>query len=329
MDYKHVTSAGLSDRLTIDEAADFVVKETEKPRDYVVSFLTDCAEHGYFLAEVVSAAGSENVSDISRVDSSKSTLSSAALIEWLNDEIEGAHQRARVAIARKETDKWGYLVKPEDARVHLISWPEQLDDISRDENISMSPRNWVEYLSREVVERQQWGDEEREAKLPVVRAEFLNLFVRLSDTLPLCQELTGTRWKGDDLPDDWLSRFLVSKTDLRGWAASHAPEISSSQLLAVSAASQLLRTDGHAFSGASTVPKPSKPLPVQQHQEKEILRVLHELGYNPLALPKRVNGNRWVAAKVRDKLVGPKWTKSIHDKAWERLRKNGDIKETE
>ncbi|OXJ00818.1 MULTISPECIES: hypothetical protein [Burkholderia] len=73
----------------------------------------------------------------------------------------------------------------------------------------------------------------------------------------------------------------------------------------------------------------SKPLPVQRHQEQEILRVLHELGYNPLALPKRVNGKRWVAAEVRGKLVGPKWTKSIHDKAWERLRENGDIKETE
>ncbi|MCA8003154.1 hypothetical protein [Burkholderia metallica] len=328
MDDNHVTSAGFPDRLTIDEAANLVVMKTGKPRDYVISYLTDCAERGYFFADVVLPADYENVNHISRVDPSKSTVSSAKLIEWLNDEIDGAHQRARVAIARKETDKWGYPVKPEDVRVHLIPWSEQLDDLSRDETVSMSPRDWVEYLAHEVAERQQWGEEEGEAKLPVVRAEFLNLFVNLSDTLPLRQELTGTRWEGAGLPQDWLSRFLISKTDLRVWAASHAPEVSSSQLLAVSGALQLPQTDGNVPREASTVSASSKPLYRQRYQEQEILRVLRELGYDPLALPKRVNGKRWVAAEVRDRLTGPEWTKTIHEKAWERLRESGDIKET-
>jgi len=146
--------------------------------------------------------------------------------------IQQAYERAREAAARMETEKWGYEVRPEDVRVHLHPRPEQLDDISQDETVSMSVRNWIEYLADEIAERQQWGEEESEAKLPVVRSEFLNLFVRLSDTLPLRQELTGTRWEGANLPQEWLTRLLVSKTDLRAWAKIHALEIANSRLLA-------------------------------------------------------------------------------------------------
>jgi hypothetical protein len=82
-----------------------------------------------------------------------------------------------------------------------------------------------------------------------------------------------------------------------------------------------------ATESATTSATSGKPLSRQRHQEQEILRVLRELGYDPLALPKRINGKRWVAAEVRDKLVGPKWTPTIHKRAWERLRENGEIKE--
>ncbi|TAM08288.1 MAG: hypothetical protein EPN70_00675 [Paraburkholderia sp.] len=71
----------------------------------------------------------------------------------------------------------------------------------------------------------------------------------------------------------------------------------------------------------------SKPISRQRHQEQEILRVLRELGHDPCKLPKRVNGKRWVAADVRDKLTGPGWTKSIHTKAWQRLLDDGSIRE--
>ncbi|MPV65857.1 hypothetical protein [Burkholderia sp. BE17] len=232
MNIKHVVATGLADRLTLDEAADFVARETGKLRDYVISYLTDCAEQGYFLAEVVLVADYENVSHISRVDSSKSTLSSAALIEWLNDEIEDAHQKARVAIARKETNKWGYPGKPEDVRVHLIPWSEQLDDLSRDEAISMTAHGWTECFARDVAEGQRWEGKEYDAKFGVVWAEYLNIFVALADTLPLTYEVSGLRWRGAQLPSDWLTSLLLEKGDLREWAKIHAPEIAKSRLLA-------------------------------------------------------------------------------------------------
>ncbi|WP_124668220.1 hypothetical protein [Burkholderia sp. Bp8986] len=232
MDHNHVTSAGLHDRLTIDEAANLVVKESGKPRDYVISYLTDCAEQGYFSADVVSTADYANVSHISRVDLSRSTVSTAELIEWLNGEIEDAHQRARESIASTESKRWGYPVSPDDARVQLIPWSQQLDDLSRDETIRMSPRDWVEYLAQDVAERQQWVGAEREAKLAAARAEYLNLFVTLANTLPLVQELTGSPWTGAQLLPDWLTNLRLVRTELREWAKRHAPETAKSRVLA-------------------------------------------------------------------------------------------------
>ncbi len=68
--------------------------------------------------------------------------------------------------------------------------------------------------------------------------------------------------------------------------------------------------------------------PLQRHrqQEQEILRVIGELEYKANALPKREKaGAAWVKAEVRKKL---NYSASVFDKAWERLRKQGDIKET-
>jgi hypothetical protein len=58
------------------------------------------------------------------------------------------------------------------------------------------------------------------------------------------------------------------------------------------------------------------PLQRQRHQESEILRVLHDLGYDPKSLPKNESGKKGVKADVRSRLIFPK---GVFDKAWERL----------
>jgi len=66
------------------------------------------------------------------------------------------------------------------------------------------------------------------------------------------------------------------------------------------------------------------PLPRHLLQERAILRVIRELGYAAKALPKRKPGNSGVKAKVRLKVDLPP---GVFDKAWERLRKQGDIRD--
>lgn len=77
-------------------------------------------------------------------------------------------------------------------------------------------------------------------------------------------------------------------------------------------------------SPAANVEAVLAPMQRQQFQELEILRVIRELKYEPTKLPKVKQGNPGVKAEVRAKLdlqVG------IFDKAWERLRKQGEIKD--
>lgn len=66
----------------------------------------------------------------------------------------------------------------------------------------------------------------------------------------------------------------------------------------------------------------SKPLLRQRHQEKEILRVIRELGEDPKRLPKQKAGTAGVKAAVRSRLS---FSESVFKKAWERLREAGDI----
>ena len=66
-----------------------------------------------------------------------------------------------------------------------------------------------------------------------------------------------------------------------------------------------------------------RPLPQQRFQEEEILRVIRELNHEPQALPERPHGKRGVKAETRDKL---QFTERVFNKAWERLRANGEIK---
>jgi hypothetical protein len=68
-----------------------------------------------------------------------------------------------------------------------------------------------------------------------------------------------------------------------------------------------------------------KPLPRQRYQEDEILREIRNLGHDPKALPNREAGKPWIKSEVRAKF--PQFTDSVFDKAWERLRRAGDIGE--
>lgn len=68
--------------------------------------------------------------------------------------------------------------------------------------------------------------------------------------------------------------------------------------------------------------EPSVPPARHQIQEREILRVIRELGHVAKALPKRKPGNTGVKAKVRLKVNLPT---GIFDKTWQRLRNQGDI----
>ena len=68
----------------------------------------------------------------------------------------------------------------------------------------------------------------------------------------------------------------------------------------------------------------AKPLQRQRYQEQEILRVVRELGVDPMALPVPIPGTSGIKAKVRKQLT---FSKTVFDKAWERLRGQGDIKD--
>jgi hypothetical protein len=71
-------------------------------------------------------------------------------------------------------------------------------------------------------------------------------------------------------------------------------------------------------SGTTIAPAVSR----QRWQENEILRVIEELGYRPLALPKNDPGKKGVrdAAYTRCVAINPSpWIGSVFDKAWSRL----------
>lgn len=70
--------------------------------------------------------------------------------------------------------------------------------------------------------------------------------------------------------------------------------------------------------------KGGKPLHKQRYQEQEILRVIAELEYSAVALPKTPNGKKGVKAEVRSML---QFSTGVFNKAWERLRAQGEIKD--
>ncbi|SIQ85145.1 hypothetical protein SAMN05421778_10552 [Sphaerotilus natans] len=90
-------------------------------------------------------------------------------------------------------------------------------------------------------------------------------------------------------------------------------------------------TEAAPSASASPAARPEAvavPLQRQRHQEAEILRVLRELGRDPTALPRNDPGKAGPKAAVRQRLGHlPGWGVSVFNKAWERLRESGDIKD--
>ena len=75
---------------------------------------------------------------------------------------------------------------------------------------------------------------------------------------------------------------------------------------------------------ASTTTK--RPATVQEQQEEMILRAVRALGFDPVELEPIENGKRGVKAQVRASLT---FSVKVFDKAWERLRATGRIREKE
>ena len=77
-------------------------------------------------------------------------------------------------------------------------------------------------------------------------------------------------------------------------------------------------------------PAKGEPVSVFAAQESELLRAIHEAGYKPTDLPMRRSGHPGAKAEIRARLknhrlfVGEK----KFDKAWERLRASGGIRDS-
>lgn len=85
-----------------------------------------------------------------------------------------------------------------------------------------------------------------------------------------------------------------------------------------------LRAEGWAVTVAkvdTNISGETRPPPAQRFQEQEILRVICELGLNPLALPREA-GKKGAKAEVRKRLP---FTVSVFNGAWARLRVTGSI----
>ena len=81
---------------------------------------------------------------------------------------------------------------------------------------------------------------------------------------------------------------------------------------------------GEAGTGTPGSEEGKRPLQQQAWQENEILRVIQKLKYTATALPKEKRGVSGVKAAVRNDL---RWIGTLFDKAWQRLRDQGRIKE--
>lgn len=88
-----------------------------------------------------------------------------------------------------------------------------------------------------------------------------------------------------------------------------------------------LRESARVANGESTDTESpeatSPPKGRQRWQEEEILRALKELGYEPKRLPRPTAGTPGPKKQARD--LFPQLSEKVFDKAWERLRRYGDI----
>lgn len=70
---------------------------------------------------------------------------------------------------------------------------------------------------------------------------------------------------------------------------------------------------------------PARALPVTEQHAQTVLAAIRAANYDPMMLPKRLNGRKWVKAEMRKKCT--RLTKSQFNKAWERLKSRGAIAE--
>lgn len=134
--------------------------------------------------------------------------------------------------------------------------------------------------------------------------------------------------------DDWL--FLPEDLDRLTKDAAEQPaaeqpaveQPATPDSLTVNDAPEGKPADGE---GQAEIGPPTEhnPIPVQrqQFQEREILRVISELGHKADALPKPIPSKPGAKAAVRGKL--PTLSPKVFDLAWERLRKDRRIQYAE
>ena len=142
----------------------------------------------------------------------------------------------------------------------------------------------------------------------------------------------------DDLKESLLTLAANGVLRVRRCNGGYLPqgtEVSESSHVDVLEAQTALEGNGEKFevllSGAPessplpvTAAAPATPVQRQHFQEAEILRVISTLGYSAQSLPKPPPGTKGVKSTVRAAL---KFTAGVFDKAWQRLRDTGEIKE--
>ncbi len=88
-----------------------------------------------------------------------------------------------------------------------------------------------------------------------------------------------------------------------------------------------LQAEGKTLSPSGEYPGDPKPKQRQQAQEEIIIQRIQDAGFNPKALPKVPPGTPGVKSQIRSALKGHELFvgDKVFEKAWERLRGNGDI----
>ena len=165
------------------------------------------------------------------------------------------------------------------------------------------------------------SDEEFEMWVGVLRADLIKLgalapsygsFHALGGWTPVTQlDLDCNRYLGDD---GLRLRIPVARFD--AWRAENG-------LRPQTAPPAVDAPDAPRASKSAPV---KRPPPQQRHQEQEILRALAELGVDPLAVPPWTPDAPGIKAQTRDRLH---YTRDQFNKAWQRLRDDGRLREAE
>ena len=162
----------------------------------------------------------------------------------------------------------------------------------------------------------------------------MRAFEANADTLPLRQVPSGLLWpKGQPLPPKWREGFYMERAELRSWAKEYAPELLGSALLAEPQAASAEQPSAPVDADPSTQGRSvvveevvrSKPVGRQRSMQEDILRAICELGHAPKKLPKNAPGKPGVKAAVRKKLGYTSKTESAFLHAWDALRHDREI----